>query len=66
MSASPGLLHMDHPVKAFYQFFLDLIIFTIKSVFYILESLYYTLLPQRFRKLKVTGPNVVVHNLNVI
>lgn len=49
----PGLLHMDKPLRAFYQFFLDLIIFTLKSAFYLLETLYYTMLPERFRKLKV-------------
>jgi len=62
MTVSPGLLHMEHPLRAFYQFFLDLIVFTIKSIFYILESIYYSLLPQRFRKLKV---QCEYFNLNV-
>ncbi|XP_064548557.1 short-chain dehydrogenase/reductase family 16C member 6 [Drosophila montana] len=55
-----GLLHMDKPLAAFCQFFLDLIVFTIKSIFYILESLYYTILPQRFRKLKNISGQVVL------
>lgn len=33
--------------------FVDMLVFLFKSIFYILESFYLTLLPDRFRKLKV-------------
>lgn len=48
------LLHMENPMKEVLQFLLDILIFSFKSIFYILESLYYTILPDRFRKLKVS------------
>lgn len=40
-----------------YSLVLDLLIFLAKSIFYIAESLYYTLLPDRFRKFKVSAMN---------
>lgn len=33
--------------------FIDVLVFLFKSIFYILETFYLTLLPNRFRKLKV-------------
>lgn len=66
MTASPGLLHMDQPLRAIYQFLLDLLVFTIKSVYYVLESIYYSLLPQRFRKLKVQRKCAYILVFNLI
>ncbi|XP_013118278.1 short-chain dehydrogenase/reductase family 16C member 6 [Stomoxys calcitrans] len=54
------LLHMENPVYAIFVFLLDLAIFSLKSVFYILESLYYTLIPDRLRKLKDVSNKVVL------
>lgn len=44
---------MENPFKAVMQFIIDIIIFWLKAFFYTLESLYYTLMPNRLRKLKV-------------
>lgn len=33
--------------------FVDMMVFLFKSIFFLLESFYLTLLPNRFRKLKV-------------
>lgn len=55
MPKKSQLLHMENPARAVLQFLLDLVIFSIKSIYFILESLYYTILPDRFRKLKASG-----------
>lgn len=50
--AKPGLLYTDYRehVKNLVK---DLIIFFCKSIFYILESIFLTIIPDRFRKMKV-------------
>ena len=54
------LLHMENPLYGILQFLLDLLIFSIKSVYYIFESLYLTILPDRFRKHKDVSGQVVL------
>lgn len=43
--------------ERFYSLLLDLLIFFAKSIYYTAESLYLTLLPDRFRKIKVSAMN---------
>lgn len=49
------LLHMESPGKAVWQFLFDLLIFSVKSIYFLVESIIYTILPDRYRKLKVSG-----------
>lgn len=39
--------------EEFTTLFVDIVVFLFKSIFFLLESFYLTLLPNRFRKLKV-------------
>uniref|UniRef100_T1PJH0 Short chain dehydrogenase n=1 Tax=Musca domestica TaxID=7370 RepID=T1PJH0_MUSDO len=54
------LLHMENPIRAILLFLTDLLIFSLKSIFYILESIYYGLVPDRLRKLKDVSNKVVL------
>uniref|UniRef100_A0A1A9ZN68 Uncharacterized protein n=1 Tax=Glossina pallidipes TaxID=7398 RepID=A0A1A9ZN68_GLOPL len=54
------ILHMENPFKAVMQFIIDIIIFWLKAFFYTLESLYYTLVPNRLRKLKDISGQIVL------
>lgn len=44
----------ESPWERFYSLVIDLLIFLIKSIYYIAESIYLTLLPNRLRKIKVS------------
>lgn len=44
----------ESPWENFYSLVIDLLIFLIKSIYYIAESIYLTLLPNRLRKIKVS------------
>lgn len=54
------LLHMENPTTAVLQFILDIIIFSLKSVYYILETLWFTILPDRYRTLKVCESTICI------
>lgn len=47
----------ENVFERIYSLLLDLLIFLIKSLYYIGESLYLTLLPDRFRQMKVSAMN---------
>lgn len=48
----PGLIH-DNAFDYFTSLLIDIIVFTLKSIYYLIETIYLTLLPKRLRKLKV-------------
>lgn len=50
--ATPGLLYQDYG-EHIKSLLWDGLVFAIRSFFYILEAIYLTLIPDRFRKLKV-------------
>ncbi|XP_017471425.1 PREDICTED: short-chain dehydrogenase/reductase family 16C member 6 [Rhagoletis zephyria] len=54
------LLHMENPFKAIFQFVWDLLVFFLKATFFTLESIYYSLIPDRFRKIKEISGQVVL------
>lgn len=48
-------------LEHFTSLFVDLIVFWAKSIFYILETIYLTILPNRFRKLKVLFMDILIN-----
>lgn len=51
---SEDRLYVNH-VEHITSLLVDLLIFWIKSIYFIAESMYLTILPNRFRKLKVNN-----------
>lgn len=50
--SKPGLLYTDYR-EHLQNLIKDVFIFALKSILYICETIYLTLIPDRFRKLKV-------------
>lgn len=44
-----------NPLSEFLMFLVDFIVFTIRSIYYLSETLILTILPDRYRKLKVSA-----------
>ncbi|KFB46438.1 AGAP008125-PA-like protein [Anopheles sinensis] len=44
----------ENPLDHFLSLLIDLLIFSVKSVYYVLETIVLTLTPYQFRKLKVS------------
>lgn len=47
----------ENRLEHFYTLFIDMLVFFAKSIYYIVESLILTILPDRFRTLKVPTNN---------
>jgi hypothetical protein len=43
----------ENPLEYIYSLIIDLLIFFVKSIYFLAETIYLTLLPDKFRKLKV-------------
>lgn len=50
---NPGLIH-DNLFDYVYSLVIDILIFTIKSIYFFAETVFLTLLPDRLRKMKVS------------
>lgn len=50
---NPGLIH-DNLFDYVYSLVIDILIFTIKSIYFFGETVFLTLLPDRLRKMKVS------------
>lgn len=53
-----GLIH-DNLFDYFYTLIVDILIFTIKSIYFFAETIYLTILPNKLRKLKVRWNSTV-------
>lgn len=49
-----------NPLSEFLMFLLDLIVFTARSIYFLLETLILTILPNRYRKLKVSANHIQI------
>jgi hypothetical protein len=49
----PGLIH-DNYFEYFYTLVVDVLIFVVKSLYFFAETIFLTVLPTKFRKLKVS------------
>lgn len=57
---APGLIY-DHPLEYLYTLVIDILVCTVKSFYFLLETIFLTLLPDRLRKKKdVTGQIVLI------
>lgn len=51
---NPGLIH-DNAFDYVYSLVVDILIFIIKSMYFLAETVFLTILPNRLRKMKVSG-----------
>lgn len=50
---NPGLIH-DNVFDYVYTLVIDILIFTVKSIYFFAETVFLTLLPDKLRKMKVS------------
>lgn len=58
----PGLIH-DNVFDYVYSLVIDILIFTIKSIYFFAETVFLTLLPDRLRKMKVSCSQTLNNSL---
>lgn len=62
----PGLIY-ENPLEYVYTLLLDILVCTVKSIYFLLETIFLTLLPDRLRKKKVMKEDLlIVWTLDVI
>lgn len=49
---NPGLIH-DNLYDYFFSLIVDILVFTMKAIYFFVETAYLTILPNKLRKLKV-------------
>lgn len=55
MSSDELTTMYGNPVAEFLMFLVDFAVFAVRSIYYLLETLILTILPDRYRKLKVSA-----------